>query len=67
MKFITVSDAAVRLNVEPGTVRRWIKAGVLPAVRTRGRRGRFRITEADLVLALEPARRRDDRDQEPQR
>lgn len=54
--FLTPAEAAERLRVEPDTVRRWIRTGVLPASRTPGMRGRYRIHSADLQLVLEPAR-----------
>ena len=55
--YVTPAEAATRLRVTPETIRRWIREGVLPAARTTGSRGRgrYRIAEADLILALEPA------------
>jgi len=60
--WLTCSQAARRLNVEPSTIRAWIRDGLLPAVRTPGKngRGRFRVNEADLALAFDPVRRRDE-------
>ena len=53
--YLTVSEAATRLRCEPSAVRKWIRDGRLPAVRTPG--GRILVAEPDLVLVLEPARR----------
>jgi hypothetical protein len=55
--------AAFRLGVQPATIRRWVREGVLPASRTpcRDGRGQLRIAEFDLVLALQPARLGDSR------
>lgn len=43
---LTPAEVAVRLGVAPSTVRRWINAGRLPAVRIGSR---LRIREADLA------------------
>ncbi len=44
---LKLREAADRLQVSPDTVRRWIKAGVLPAVRV-GLAGSYRVLPADL-------------------
>lgn len=44
---LTLRQAADELKLSPDTVRRWIKAGFLPAYRV-GRQGQYRITKADL-------------------
>ncbi len=49
--FLTVKDAADRLKVNPQTVRRWIRRGVLRAARVPGGKG-WRIREDDLISAL---------------
>jgi len=44
-RFLTIGDIATCLNVDPRTVRRWIKSGALPVHRI----GRLpRISEADF-------------------
>ena len=45
--YYTVKEVAERLRVHVETVRRWIKAGDLTAVRLGDRTG-YRISEADL-------------------
>ena len=54
-RYLTLDEAADRLGVTPETLSRWIRAGRFPACRTPG--GHYRIAEADLPLAFEPARR----------
>ena len=45
-EMLTVNEAARRLKVNPQTLRRWIRAGVLPA-RKLGKK-EYRISAADL-------------------
>lgn len=45
--YITVQDAAERAMVKPGTVRKWIDAGKLPARRVGLRK--LYIKEADFI------------------
>lgn len=54
-QLVTVNAAAKRLALHPETLRRWIQAGRIPAVRLPN--GRLRITEAELekLLAGGPA------------
>lgn len=55
--WLTVTEAAERLLVEPRTVRRWIEEGEFPnAVKTRQFRGHYRIPESDIV-AFENSRK----------
>jgi excisionase family DNA binding protein len=49
-EFLTVHEVAALLRLNPQTVRNWIAAGQLPAVRI-GRR--VRITRADLERTIE--------------
>lgn len=44
---VSTEYAAALLMVTPTTVRRWIKAGRLPAFRV-GKKGRYRIRVSDL-------------------
>lgn len=53
-RLLKVEEAAKAHRVEPETIRRWIREGLLPA--TRNPAGHYRIAEEDLHLALEPAR-----------
>lgn len=50
-KMLTVADVCERLNVHEATVRRWIKAGTLPATRLAGTV--WRIREADVERLIE--------------
>jgi excisionase family DNA binding protein len=47
-RFVSVSEAAVRLRVSAATIRRWIHAGHLAAVQPAGEQGLLRIPEAEL-------------------
>lgn len=49
-ELLTVEEAAERLKMNPQTVRRWIRQGLLPAAKI-GRK-EWRIDEADLLPAL---------------
>jgi excisionase family DNA binding protein len=51
-EFLTVDEVAARLKLNPQTVRNWISAGALPAVRA-GRR--VRVRAASLEAFLEPS------------
>jgi len=53
-KMLTPNDIAKRLNIHPNTVRDYLKAGVLPAVKL----GRvWRVEEEDLNKWLEEKKR----------
>jgi excisionase family DNA binding protein len=43
---LTLPEAAARLGVTPGTIRRWIRTGDLPAHRLPG--GHFRVSSTAL-------------------
>jgi excisionase family DNA binding protein len=47
-RFLSVSEAAVRLGVAGPTIRRWIKDGHLAAVQPGGQQGVLRIPESEL-------------------
>lgn len=47
----SVSEIAEMFSIAPGTVRRWIQQGYLPAVKIGGPGGRWRI-DIDDALAL---------------
>ncbi len=55
MDFLTVSEVAERLKVQPLTVRRWLKSGDLIGVQLGDRAG-WRIDEADLQRFLDQRR-----------
>jgi excisionase family DNA binding protein len=49
---LTVPEVAATLRLHPDTVRRWLRAGQLPALNLGGRRGyRVRQSELDRFLA----------------
>jgi excisionase family DNA binding protein len=50
---LDVYEAAELANLKPATIRTWINAGRLPAMRA-GRR--FRVHRADVLAAMQPAR-----------
>jgi excisionase family DNA binding protein len=52
-RFLSVSEAAVRLNVSGPTVRRWVKDGHLRAVQPGGEQGVLRIPEGELKRLAE--------------
>lgn len=49
-RFISVKQAGMKAKVTDRTIRRWIKAGILPATRTKT--GRVLIRESDLFSVL---------------
>ena len=49
-EYLTVNEIAQHLKLNPQTVRNWIDAGSLPAVRV-GRRVRIRRADVDRLLA----------------
>ena len=50
-RFLTVAEVAADLRISPDTVRRWIAAGKLPAVRVSARDLRIERAEYDQLLA----------------
>jgi excisionase family DNA binding protein len=46
--WLSPAEAAEMLQVDRSTVRRWINAGELPAIRTRPGGGQFRLDPADV-------------------
>ena len=48
-KYLRPSTIAQRRRVDESTVRRWIRNKGLPAERTSGVRGHWRVLESDLV------------------
>lgn len=50
-RIISIGAIARRLDVTGNTVRAWIRSGKLKATRTPS--GRYRVSEADLVAAIE--------------
>lgn len=54
-KMLKTAEAAQRLGVDTGTVARYIREGILPAVATVG--GHYRIAEADLEAFLASTQR----------
>jgi excisionase family DNA binding protein len=53
-EFLTVAEVAALLKINQQTVRNWIDAGKLPAVRVGARR--VRVTRSDLERFLEQGR-----------
>lgn len=47
----TVDQLAKRLQVKPGTVRRWAKSGAIPSLRPSQRCLRFDIDAVELALS----------------
>jgi excisionase family DNA binding protein len=47
-KFFRTSEIAAALNVHQGTVLKWVRLGLVQAVRT-GPTGRWRISEQELI------------------
>ncbi|WP_127480587.1 helix-turn-helix domain-containing protein [Nocardioides pantholopis] len=47
--FLTVPEVAQRLRVNPATVRRWIEAGTIPAVKI-GRSYRVELAQVQAVI-----------------
>jgi excisionase family DNA binding protein len=52
-EFLTVREVAERLKLNPQTVRRWIRAGLLPASRTGRRQWRVRVEDAAMPAERE--------------
>jgi len=52
-QYLTIREAAERLNVNPRTINRWIHKGELDAVKLPGRAGgEFRVSSAELERLL---------------
>jgi excisionase family DNA binding protein len=47
-QYMSVSEAAIHLQVSAATVRRWVTAGVLTATQPAGPNGLIRIPTAEL-------------------
>ena len=60
-EYLTVSEIAERLKVQPLTVRRWLNSGALTGIQLGDRAG-WRITEEDLREFLEARTSRRDPD-----
>jgi excisionase family DNA binding protein len=54
--WLTVPQVAEELQVTVDTVRRWIRAGELPALLTGGQKTGYRIARADLDAFIERRR-----------
>lgn len=55
---LTVAEVAAKLRVTPETVRRWIRAGALPAIEIGGRRAGLRVEAAQVEAYVEQRRLR---------
>ena len=55
MNLLTLREVADAVKVSETTVRRWMRAGFLPAYKV-GKRGQFRVSEEDLKAFLERQR-----------
>lgn len=51
-ELLTVYEVALRFKVEPKTVRKWIKCGLIPERRTGRGRGHYRIAKSELARLL---------------
>jgi excisionase family DNA binding protein len=49
--YLTITEAADRLEVSSGTVRRWVREGRLPAITHPSGRRRIRPEDIDAILA----------------
>jgi excisionase family DNA binding protein len=56
--FLTVDDVAKRLKLNPQTVRRWIRRGLLPAAKLGGKEWRVRMEDLERVTVGPVADRR---------
>jgi excisionase family DNA binding protein len=50
-EFLTPTEVAERLLIEPGTVRVWASKGLLPSITTPGGHRRFRAQDVDAFIA----------------
>lgn len=50
-RFLTVAEVAGELRISPDTVRRWIKAGTLPAIRLSARDLRVERAQFEQLVA----------------
>lgn len=51
---LTTGEVAAELSVDPDTVRRWVKDGLLAAVVLPSGVLRFKRSEVDRILGIEP-------------
>lgn len=51
-KLLTLKEVAIQLRMSTLTIKRWCRSGYIKGVRI-GRRGDWRIKEADLIKYLE--------------
>ena len=57
-RLLTPAEVAVLFGVDPKTVTRWAKAGLIGSIRTPGGHRRFRESEVTAYLLQQPACRR---------
>jgi excisionase family DNA binding protein len=57
-EFLTPTEVAERLLIEPGTVRVWASRGLLPSIPTPGGHRRFRAQDVDAFVASRQVMRR---------
>jgi excisionase family DNA binding protein len=60
-KLLSLQDVAQQTGMSEATVRRWVRAGQLPAVELGGR---YRISQADLQNFLDKHRKQPPQDKE---